>query len=61
MKHKCKEKPQHHEWLWYDNGEWIFDTDDGLRGPEIFFCPWCGKQLPKERVTERQELSPQEH
>lgn len=32
--------------LWFSNDEWIFDTDDGLRGPVIQYCPWCGELLP---------------
>ena len=33
-------------WLWYVDGHWVFDSDDGLRGPTVRFCPMCGIELP---------------
>ena len=41
--HKCSEAAA--GWIWLSNGEWIFDTDNGLRGPVIRFCPFCGERL----------------
>jgi hypothetical protein len=32
--------------LYFAEGKWIFDTDDGLQGPTIYFCPFCGYRLP---------------
>ena len=34
--------------LWYVDGHWVFDTDDGYRGPTIRFCPMCGIELPND-------------
>jgi len=33
-------------YLWYDDGKWIFDMDNGMKGPIIKFCPFCGEKLP---------------
>ena len=29
-------------------GFWRFELDNGYIGVEIKFCPFCGKELPKE-------------
>jgi hypothetical protein len=33
--------------LWRHEGKWVFDTDNGMTGPEIKFCPFCGAELPE--------------
>ena len=37
----CQNAP----YLWFDEGEWIIDTDDGMRGYKANFCPNCGNEL----------------
>jgi len=32
-------------YLWFDGDVWRIDTDDGMTGPEVYFCPECGCQL----------------
>jgi len=47
MKHDCSGE----FYLWNDNGVWRFDTDDGLTGPRIYFCPFCGEKLEDEKAS----------
>ena len=39
---ECDDAP----YLWYHDNAWRIDTDDGLAGPTIKFCPVCGVELP---------------
>ena len=36
------------EMINYYDKRWRFECDDGFAGVEIDFCPFCGKELPKE-------------
>jgi hypothetical protein len=38
---------------------WLFDTEDGLAGIQVSFCPFCGKKLGAvEGVSETARTSP---
>jgi len=32
-------------YLWFNIDVWRIDMDDGYRGPEVNYCPWCGLKL----------------
>jgi len=40
----CDEAP----YLWFDNGEWMIDSDDGLFPAK--YCPACGARLTPRAV-----------
>ena len=50
--HECREKGEYDNHIWLDKGEWIFDTDNGMRGPTIEFCPYCGIKLIEPNKTQ---------
>jgi len=37
----CDDAP----YLWFDQGEWVIDSDEGLRGHPAKYCPECGAHL----------------
>lgn len=37
----CDEAP----YLWFYDGQWRIDTDDGYLGPAVNYCPRCGMEL----------------
>jgi len=37
----CDDAP----YLWFNKGEWVIDSDDGLRGYPAKYCPACGTHL----------------
>lgn len=42
----CCEKGSEQVW-YYGHNVWRFDYDQGIAGPKIKFCPFCGKELAK--------------
>lgn len=34
------------------DGKWLLDCDDGLRGIEIVYCPFCGDKLEEPDGTQ---------
>lgn len=48
---RCDNAP----YLWFDKGEWIIDTDDGLRGPIVKYCPNCGFELFSIEIAKRRD------
>lgn len=33
------------QYLWFDEGQWVIDSDDGYRGFPAKYCPACGTHL----------------
>ena len=45
-------------YLWFDDGVWRLDTDDGYQGPEVNYCPWCGVKLEPPNMPEEEQAAP---
>ena len=49
--HNCG--PESLKWMYFDGTArcWRFDLDDGMTGPSISHCPFCGEKFEEENVV----------
>ena len=45
---QCCEDSREREVVVFYSGKWRYDCDDGMKGYEINYCPFCGKKLEQK-------------